>query len=158
MALEILVNTGPCVTTAIWRCRNPFSQWQRSFQRKLRSHWLKLLRQRHVAVVRQGPRSGNGLLPDGTKPLPEPMLTYHQWGPVTFICGYFQHHIKISQGPMNGSKRDWHNSLVPGDVEVILHAYFSNAFYDLISEARPTKLVVGECHRTSLKISQHRLG
>ena len=25
--------------------------------------------------------SGNGLLPDGTKPLPEPMLTYHQWGP-----------------------------------------------------------------------------
>ena len=24
--------------------------------------------------------SGNGLLPDGTKPLPEQMLTYHQWG------------------------------------------------------------------------------
>ena len=24
---------------------------------------------------------GNGLLPDGTKPLPEPMLTYHQKGP-----------------------------------------------------------------------------
>ena len=22
--------------------------------------------------------SGNGLLPDGNKPLPEPMLTYHQ--------------------------------------------------------------------------------
>ena len=32
--------------------------------------------------------SGNGLLPDGTKPLPEPMLTYHQ-GPVTFIWGQF---------------------------------------------------------------------
>ena len=29
--------------------------------------------------------SGNGLLPDGTKPLPEPMLTDHQWSPVTFI-------------------------------------------------------------------------
>ena len=26
---------------------------------------------------------GNGLLPDGTKPLPEPMLTYHLYGPVT---------------------------------------------------------------------------
>ena len=26
--------------------------------------------------------SGNGLLPDGTKPLPEPMLTYHQWDSV----------------------------------------------------------------------------
>ena len=23
--------------------------------------------------------SGNGLLPDGTKPLPEPMLTDHKW-------------------------------------------------------------------------------
>ena len=34
---------GPCITTAIWRCRNPFSQWQRSLQWKLRSHWLKLL-------------------------------------------------------------------------------------------------------------------
>ena len=25
--------------------------------------------------------SGNGLLPDGTKPLPKPMLTDHQWNP-----------------------------------------------------------------------------
>ena len=28
--------------------------------------------------------TGNGLLPDGTKPLPEPMLTYDQWGVVAF--------------------------------------------------------------------------
>ena len=33
--------------------------------------------------------SGNGLLLDGTKPLPEPMLTDHQWSPVTFILGQF---------------------------------------------------------------------
>ena len=26
---------------------------------------------------------GNGLLPDGTKPLPEPMLTHNQWDPLT---------------------------------------------------------------------------
>ena len=31
----------------------------------------------------------NGLKPDGTKPTPEPMLTYHQGGPVAFICGQF---------------------------------------------------------------------
>ena len=37
----------------IWRRRNPFSQWQRSFQWKLRSHWLKVLRQRHVTVIIQ---------------------------------------------------------------------------------------------------------
>ena len=29
--------------------------------------------------------SGDGFLPDGTKPLPESILTYHQWGPVTSI-------------------------------------------------------------------------
>ena len=46
---------GPCLTTVIWRCRKNASQWQRSFQRKLHSHCLKFLRQRHVAVVRQGP-------------------------------------------------------------------------------------------------------
>ena len=46
---------GPCLTTAILRYRKNSSQWQRSFQWKLHSHWLKFLRQRHVAVVRQGP-------------------------------------------------------------------------------------------------------
>ena len=29
--------------------------------------------------------SGNGLLPDSTKPLPETMLTHHQQGPLIFI-------------------------------------------------------------------------
>ena len=38
---------------------------------------------------------GNGLLPDGTKPLPEPMLTYHQWSLVAFTWGQF--HMKCSR-------------------------------------------------------------
>ena len=29
--------------------------------------------------------SGNGLSPDVTKPLPEPMLTYHKQGPLALI-------------------------------------------------------------------------
>ena len=33
--------------------------------------------------------SGIGLLPDGTKPLPEPMLISHQWGSVAFIWEQF---------------------------------------------------------------------
>ena len=37
--------------------------------------------------VNTGP--GNGLLPDGTKPLAEPMSTDNQLGPVTFISGQF---------------------------------------------------------------------
>ena len=39
--------------------------------------------------------SGNTLLPDGTKPLPEPMLTNHKWGPVEFTGGQF--HRKYSR-------------------------------------------------------------
>ena len=33
--------------------------------------------------------SGNGLLPDSTKLLPEPMLIDHQWSPETLILGQF---------------------------------------------------------------------
>ena len=36
--------------------------------------------------------SGNGLLSDGTKPLPEPMLTYDQWCVVAFT--WWQFHKK----------------------------------------------------------------
>ena len=53
--VKTAVSPGPCLTTAIWRCRKNSSQWQRRFQWKLHFHWLKFLRQRHVAVVRQGP-------------------------------------------------------------------------------------------------------
>ena len=48
--------------------------------------------------------SGNGLLPDGTKPLPEPMLTYHQWGSVAFTWEQF-HGTGIM---LNKSPRNWH--------------------------------------------------
>ena len=36
-------------------------------------------------LVRVNIGSGNGLLPDGTKPLPEPMLIDHQWGHMALI-------------------------------------------------------------------------
>ena len=57
--------------------------------------------------------SGNVLLPDGSKPLPEPMLTYYQWGSIaltkTNFTGvlikwvwetYFLNYFHISQAPM----------------------------------------------------------
>ena len=44
---------GPCLTTATWRCRKNFSQWEGSFLWKLCCHWLKGLRQRQIAVLRQ---------------------------------------------------------------------------------------------------------
>ena len=41
--------------------------------------------------------SGNGLLPDGTKPLPEPLLTDQQQSPMTFILGQFYKRCLINQ-------------------------------------------------------------
>ena len=44
--------------------------------------------------------AGNGLIPDGTKPLLEPMLTDHQGSPVTFILGQF-HKIYLNHQSLN---------------------------------------------------------
>ena len=46
--------TGPCITTATWRCRKIFRQWEHVFHGKLCCHWLKFLRQRQIAIVIQG--------------------------------------------------------------------------------------------------------
>ena len=54
--------------------------------------------------------SGHGMLPDGTKPLPELILTNHRWGLVAFNWGQmlkksdFDKSLqlsRISQGPMS---------------------------------------------------------
>ena len=39
--------------------------------------------------------SGNGLVPDSTKPLSEPILTDHRWSPVTFILRQFHNHLRV---------------------------------------------------------------
>ena len=44
---------GSRITTAIWRFRKTFSQWEYSFQWKLRCHWLKELRQSQIIVAIQ---------------------------------------------------------------------------------------------------------
>ena len=49
---------GPCITNVFATCRKNFSQWHRSFQRKLRSHWLKFLRHVAITLVIQGPDIG----------------------------------------------------------------------------------------------------
>ena len=64
-------------------------------------NWLIVSQWRHMATkiwVNTG--SGNGLLPDGTKPLPEPMLTYHQQRTATFIWGQV-HKRYVSQSATN---------------------------------------------------------
>ena len=46
---------GPCITNVFATRRKNFSQWYRSFQRKLLSHWLKFLRHVAITLVIQGP-------------------------------------------------------------------------------------------------------
>ena len=48
-------DTGPCITNVFATCRKNFSQWHRSFQRKLRTHWLKFLRHVAITLVIQDP-------------------------------------------------------------------------------------------------------
>ena len=47
--------SGPCITNVFATRRKNFSQWHRSFQRKLLSHWLKFLRHVAITLVIQGP-------------------------------------------------------------------------------------------------------
>ena len=48
-------DSGPCITNVFATRRKNFSQWYRSFQRKLLSHWLKFLRHVAITLVIQGP-------------------------------------------------------------------------------------------------------
>ena len=50
-----ICSAGPCITNVFATCRKNFSQWHRSFQRKLRSHWLKFLRHVAITLVIQDP-------------------------------------------------------------------------------------------------------
>ena len=49
------LSAGPCITNVFATRRKNFSQWYRSFQRKLLSHWLKFLRHVAITLVIQGP-------------------------------------------------------------------------------------------------------
>ena len=48
-------DAGPCITNVFATRRKNFSQWHRSFQRKLLSHWLKFFRHVAITLVIQGP-------------------------------------------------------------------------------------------------------
>ena len=66
------------------------------------------------------------MAPDGSEPLPEPMLTDHQWGPVTITRGqfhkrYLSHQLRkldwnyISKISFKSPRGLWVNSLRPND-------------------------------------------
>ena len=68
---------------------------------------------------------GNGLLPDGTKPLPKPMLTYHQWGLVGFTLGNFKcswHHKLCYTFKVRDTypREQWVKSPWPSDLYTVL--------------------------------------
>ena len=48
-------DSGPCLTTAIWRCRKNSSQWQRSFQMKAALPLAKILARASCRSSNKGP-------------------------------------------------------------------------------------------------------
>ena len=65
--------------------------------------------------------SGIGFLPDSTKPLPQPMLTYNQWDPLAFIPGQCLLGYPRYQSPkLFETDMKWHPHL-PEDNELMLH-------------------------------------
>ena len=48
--------------------------------------------------------SNDGLLPDGTRPLPKPILTHHLWGPLRVTWGQFHKKI-LSHQSLKSSNR-----------------------------------------------------
>ena len=53
--------------------------------------------------------SDNGLVPSGTKPLPEPMLTNHQWGFVAFILS--EVNFTVNRADSRLAPSQWETSL-----------------------------------------------
>ena len=51
----LFTSPGPCITNVFATRRKNFSQWYRSFQTKLLSHWQKFLRLVAITLVIQGP-------------------------------------------------------------------------------------------------------
>ena len=55
---------------------NTYQQQVHVVMKNILTHWGLVTPYATEIWVNIGP--GNGLMPDSTKPLPEPMLTYHQ--------------------------------------------------------------------------------
>ena len=71
------VGPGPCITNVLATRRKNFSQWHRSFQRKLRSHWLKFLRHVAITLVIQGPGGLWWIVSSpNPSPTPNPPITH----------------------------------------------------------------------------------
>ena len=92
--MKVSLLTHLCVTRPQWvNLRLNPSRWALSLSFKVTmTCW------RHIASeMLFNIDAGNALLPDGTKALPEPMLTYHQWGSVcsTHLWSILQEVLKI---------------------------------------------------------------
>ena len=60
--------------------------------------------------------SGDGLLPNCTKLLPEPKLTYHQWSPEVFTCFSKLTFIGSHDGLLLG----WHLAIIWTNAGILL--------------------------------------
>ena len=96
------------------------------------------------------------MLPDGTKPLPEPMWTYHVWGPVTITWGQFHKRQLSHQQIRLASKRviqNW-NSDLPRANE--LNRYQYEIYGALTIYGIHTRLMLAETNINELFFTSNR--
>ena len=67
-----------------------FTKWILSRTKYVNSLWPGECWRHMLSEILVDIGSGNGLVPDSTKPFPELMLTNSQWGLVLFTSGQFQ--------------------------------------------------------------------
>ena len=92
--------------------------------------------------------SGDGLVPDATKILPEPMLTYHQQGPLAFIWGHyhkkFWRYIPLSKARLKiiffiiaskSSRGQWFNRCL-FDIILVVYEYRSTHEVHILTTLR----------------------
>ena len=93
ISCEFIMND--CITTTKQSTTKPYAYFLgytvEAFSKCILTHGGLVMPYGDINMVNIG--SGNGLLPDGTKPLPEPMLAYHCQSSVAIILGHY--HKKI---------------------------------------------------------------
>ena len=89
--------------------------------------------------------SGNGLLPDGTKPLPEPMLTFHNLSPVTFILGQF-HKRCLNHQPLKSVKKNYISKIL---LKFPRGQWVKTTHCILLADPAPPDFITGTDQQTS---------
>ena len=89
--------------------------------------------------------SGNGLWPEFTKPLPAPMLTHRQWGPVTITWELKKKYLDQQSVRLTWKSFIWHCIQISlGPMRKLTRSQIYTCLFAVISDSWPVR--VPHCH------------